>query len=148
MAGFARANLAVPDSEPLRHARTKRLDEHVGGRTQPQQLIAVAFLLEIEDDALLAAVQIAEEHRRRPVGEPDLAARIAVGRLDLDDLGAVIGEGEREIRARQEYRKIDDAQTRRASSALRLARARRRAARRCPRRAAAPASARRARRSP
>ena len=43
---------------------------------------------------------------------PMLPRRIAVGRLDLDDLGAMIGEREREIRARQEHREIDDAQTR------------------------------------
>src|SRR5690606_18506416 len=39
------------------------------------------------------------------------AARIAcAGRLDLDHLGAVVGEGERQIRPRQKNRQIDDLQ--------------------------------------
>src|SRR6185436_12007269 len=58
-----------------------------------------------------APIQIAEEHRARALSDTDVAARIAVGRLDFDYLGAVVGEHEREIRPRQEGAQVDDAES-------------------------------------
>ena len=106
----------VADAEPL----ARRPAETTRRRRRPSRASATAARdcarsFRFEHDALLAAVQVAEEHRRRPVGEPDPAARIAVGRLDLDDLRAVVGERQRQVRPRQEHREIDDAQARRAS---------------------------------
>ena len=66
--------------------------------------------LQVEHHALLAAVEVAEEHRARAVGQADVAPGIALARrLDLDHLGAVVGQRQGEIRPRQEHREIDDA---------------------------------------
>src|SRR5262245_42966395 len=68
-------------------------------------------LLQIQNHALLAAIEVAEVHGARTVGEPQVARRIAFARrLDLDHLGAVVGELQREVRPRQEQRQVDDAQ--------------------------------------
>ncbi len=111
-AGIAPCDLLVTHAEPVDDTGPKRLHEHVGGSGEAKQALAIARLLQVQHDALLAAIQVPKEHRRRAVRDSDLTARIALGRLDLDDLGAVIREREREIRARQEHREIDDAKSR------------------------------------
>ena len=108
-ARVALAHGRVADAEPLADTGPKRLDEHVGRRGEREQPLDVARVFQVEHDAFLAAVQVAEVDGRRAVGGADAPRRVAVGRLDLDDLGAVIGERQRQIRARQEHREVDDA---------------------------------------
>ena len=110
-ARIALAHVLVADAEPLAYAGAERLHEHVGRRREREQPLAILGLLEIEHDALLAAVQVAEVNAGRSVGRPDAPRRIAVRRLDLDDLRAMIGQRERQVRPRQEHREVDDAQT-------------------------------------
>ena len=59
--------------EAINDARPERFDEHVGRGREREQPVAIARLFQIQHDAFLAAVQTAEEHRARPVGEPDPA---------------------------------------------------------------------------
>src|SRR5262249_10103051 len=84
--------------------------EDVGGLAQGEQLFALLGRFQIEHHALLAAIEVAEEHRARPVRRTNVAARIALTRLlDLDHLRAMIRERHRQVRPWQERREIDDA---------------------------------------
>ena len=80
-----------------------RIDQHIGAA---QQCIEID---RVRRDALLAVVEIGEpaaglrvDHRRKGAG------RIAVGRLDLDDLGAEIGKQPRGIGAGRQGPQLDD----------------------------------------
>ena len=106
-ARIARHDRRMADAEAIDDAGAEALHHDVGARAQVEQQVQAVRRLEIEDDALLAAIEIAKEHGRRAVGRTDVASGIAARRLDLDDLGAVIGQGHRQIRSRQEPAEID-----------------------------------------
>ncbi len=103
-AGIAPHDVLVANAEPVDDTGPERLHEYVGRRREAEQALAIARLLQVQHDALLAAIQVPKEHGRRTVRDPDLATWVALGRLDLDDLGAVVGEREREVGPRQEHR--------------------------------------------
>jgi len=95
------------------HARPEVLHEHVGALDEPPRDGATLGPLEVEGEAALVAVReqeedahaVLEEVGARPVALPQPAA----GRLDLDDVGAEVGE---ELDARwpeQELGEGDDA---------------------------------------
>ena len=108
-AGILRLHRLVADAEARRDAGPERFDQHVGLAGEPKEIGAALLALQVEHDALLAARHVAEEHRRALVGRPDVAAGIALARrLDLDHLGAVIGQRRGEVRPRQEPREVDD----------------------------------------
>ncbi|MGY2934251.1 hypothetical protein ACVWZ6_003853 [Bradyrhizobium sp. GM6.1] len=92
----------------MHHARAEVLDQDVGSRGQPADRLLAVLGLEVEHDALLADVELAEHGaaalaQRRP-GPHRLAA---VG-LDLDDLGAHVGEHPRTMGTGDGGRKIQD----------------------------------------
>ena len=108
-AGIGRLHRLVADAEARGDAGPEGFDDHVGLAGQPEEIGAALLALEVEHDALLAAAHVAEEHRGALVRRPDVAAGIALARrLDLDHLGAVIGQRGGEIRPRQEPREVDD----------------------------------------
>ena len=118
-------------TEPAHDAGAVALDEDVGGAAKGAKRRPSRGRFEVEDDALLAAVQRAEEDRGVAVALSDGTAGIALARrLDLDHLGAVIGERQGQIGAGQESGEIDDAQPlelhRRPASAHRVGRGRER----------------------
>jgi hypothetical protein len=113
MRGLPRLHGSRAQPQAVGDAGPEGLDQHVGRLAKVEQKIAPLGRLEIEHDALLAAVEIAEEHGGRPVEEANVAAGVAFARrLDLDHLGAVIGERHGQVRARQERGEVDDAQVR------------------------------------
>ena len=85
-------------------------DDHVGVLRQRQERVAAPRVLEVERDAALVAIHGAVEGRdgSRPVAE---VARIVAGAgvLDLDHVGAEVGEIERADRARQQPRQVEHA---------------------------------------
>ena len=92
----------------MHHAGAEVLDQDVGGRGQPADRLLAVLGLEVEHDALLADIELAEHGaaalaQRRP-GPHRLAA---VG-LDLDDLGAHVGEHARTVGTGDGGRKIQD----------------------------------------
>jgi len=91
-AGIDRAKRLVVDPQPRGHAGAVALDHHIGALGQPEEGGAVGLSLEVQDDALLAAV-----HRREKAGEHG-ARGIARGTLDLDDLGTHLGQLLRGVR--------------------------------------------------
>ncbi len=108
-AGILRRDRLVADAEARRDAGPERFDQHVGLAGETEEIGAALLALEVEHDALLAAPHVAEEHRGALVGRQDVAAGIALARrLDLDHLGAVIGQRRGEIRPRQEPGEVDD----------------------------------------
>src|SRR5207249_5406281 len=76
--------LVVAEPEPFRDTRAPRLHDDVGAHRERSRDALVVVILEVEDDAALAA---APERPRRLA-----AQRMAAGRLDLDHLRAEIGE--------------------------------------------------------
>ena len=88
-------------------AGTHRLDDDVGAAHEVLEHRDAVGLLEVEHERLLAPVHVEVEQRRVPVERPrHLAAVVARGRLDLDDLGAEVDEVRRD-RGRTEQRALD-----------------------------------------
>src|SRR6185369_16589368 len=83
---------SIVHAEAPHHAGPVGLHEYVGCLAQPEEAWAALVRLEVDDNALLAAVDIAEEHGARPVRYADTATRVATRRLHLDDAGAVVGQ--------------------------------------------------------
>ena len=113
MPGFAGLHRLVADAEARRDAGPEGLRRaRRPSQAQPEEIGAALLALEVEHDALLAAAHVAEEHRGALVGRADVAAGIALARrLDLDHLGAVIGQRGGEVRPRQEPGEVDDLQS-------------------------------------
>jgi hypothetical protein len=65
------------------------LEEHIGAFQQPVHGLAILGLGEVEHDAALAAV---EQRKERGSHAAERAGLVARGRLDLDHLGAELGE--------------------------------------------------------
>src|SRR6058998_3525744 len=110
-------------AEPFHRAGAEVLDDDVAlAREAPQNVQALAGL-EVERDALLAAVDRHEvrglaRHKRRPF--PRVVALAPL--LDLDDLGAHVGQHHRAERSSEDACEIEhpDAVERLSSSHLRL----------------------------
>ena len=79
-----------PDLQPLQLSRAHVLYQHVGARGQLQKRFPVA--LKIELNRKFVAPVHAEPNRVPVLRFSPAAERIAPGRLDLDHLGAKIGE--------------------------------------------------------
>ena len=83
----------VAEAEARGHAGAERLDQHVGVIAKPQQRIASCGILQVEHTLFLPRFRLRKNTLVRSSIGGDVASRIAfAGRLDLDHLGAVIGE--------------------------------------------------------
>ena len=106
----------VADAEAVHHAGPERLEQHVGAAREPQQHVAAAGRLEVDPDGPLAAVQRQERRGRRAgigalvlrLGPADVVAHPRV--LDLDHVGAEVGQQQRAEAARQQAREVDHPQ--------------------------------------
>ena len=92
------AHVVVAELEPAHRRQPGVVDEHIGALAQPQQRRARRGLFEVEDDAALVAVEL-KIHRAHPgvVAGAALAHQIALRRLDLDDVGAIVGQNLRGV---------------------------------------------------
>ena len=99
----------IADAQPVDHARPKRLHEHVRGLGQAQQRLDPGRVLEVEGQALLAAMGVGEIDANAVALGADAAVRLALVGFDLDHLGAVIGHHLGHRRPRQEQGEVDDA---------------------------------------
>ena len=81
-------------------------------RAQRAREVAVGRVLEVERDRLLAAVDRSEVLAVAAVHRRPLAHRVALGRLDLDDLGAEVGEQHAAERAGGDLAELDDLEAR------------------------------------
>ena len=108
-AGVARAQGRRVHAEPARGARPEALHDDVGARGERVDDRGGARRPQVERQALLAEVErpvvdaLARDERR------ERAQRIAAARvLDLDHLGAELGQREGAHRARQQAREVED----------------------------------------
>ena len=84
----------VSEAELLHRPAPVVLDEHVGLAHEPEQDRAALGTLEIEREAALVAVQHQERRRDAVDARLAIAARVVAARqfLDLDHVGAEVGE--------------------------------------------------------
>jgi hypothetical protein len=76
-----------------------------------QRRLAVLGILEIETDAPLATLRVAEEHGVLTIAHADVATGFALARgFDLDHLGTLVGHHQGQLRSREKLRQVDDAQ--------------------------------------
>ncbi len=107
----------VIEAEAGEATRPEVLDEDVAAGQQAAQHLGTVGLVQVERDRALVAVD-REVVGRGPrvvggVADPGWApatGRIALGRLDLDDVGAEIAEEHRAVRAGEDRRRVDDPQ--------------------------------------
>ena len=106
-ARVALVQLGRREAHLFERAGAEILDQHLGGRDQVEQQLAAARRAQAQRDALLVAgVELPVD--ADPVRLPG-AQRVALaGILDLDDLGAEIGELRRDRVAGDEPRHVDD----------------------------------------
>jgi hypothetical protein len=97
-------------AQPFQAARPVVGDEHVGvGQQRPQHVLAARGAQVDGDGALAAVVQLERRVHLTAVRPRQSAKRIATERLDLDDLGAPVGEDGRARRRGQPEPELDDA---------------------------------------
>ena len=104
----------VAQAQAIHDAAAIVLDHGVGAVAQPHHQLAALGLLEVDGDRLLVAVdrgEVAAEGLQLVVGVvgTDDARVVAVERLDLDDLGALVGQQHGAERTGQHLREVDDA---------------------------------------
>ncbi len=99
--GLDRAQAVVVDAEAHRRVVPHVVLDHVGGRDELVQDRHRGGVLEVHRDAALASVAAHRDVRAHPVE--------VVQRVDLDDLGAEVGEHHRAPRSRDREAEIDHA---------------------------------------
>ena len=101
--------LLVPEAPFLERPGLEVLDQDVRLLEQSQQHLAAFRPREVEPERALVSVD-ADEVRGVAVLErrPPVAHLVALRRLDLHDLGAVIGEHLRAVRPAEHPRQVDD----------------------------------------
>jgi hypothetical protein len=100
------AERVVVEPQLLHGAGLEVLADDVGGGDEAQRGLHALGLLQVERDALLVAVEGREEARARA----EQAARVvALDGLDLDDLGAEVGQQQAAGRTHDHVGELDDA---------------------------------------
>ena len=95
-------------TEPVEDAGTVVFDQDIGLVDQLQQRRLVVGLLQVQHNRPLVAVP-GHEWRAFAIDEGRHAAGgIALRRLDLDDLGAMVGQQHRAVRAREVAGQVQD----------------------------------------
>jgi hypothetical protein len=111
--GKFRAQGLVADAPFVERAGFEILDQDVGSLEHPHQHGASALRGEVEPDRALVAVDADKIGRVLAVeGRSPVAHLVARRGLDLDHIGAVVGENLRAIGSAENARKIDHAQAR------------------------------------
>ena len=108
--GFTSQQRVETEPAPFETARAHRLDHRVGVAHELEEGLAAHIGTQVEHDAALAPAHVQEQQRDAVDDRPRHApAVVALRRLDLDDVGAEIGEMRGEV-AGSEHRHFDDAQ--------------------------------------
>ena len=108
MRGLILRTCLVAEIEALHHARPELLDQHIRFLKKRPQAAAIALILQVEHEALLAPVE-QREHRRLAVEARRHRAHVLAARpLDLDHLGAGFRQHQGRERPRQQRGEIED----------------------------------------
>ena len=120
----AGAHRGVAEAEPIEHTRPEVLEHDVGGGRETGDDVAAAVEAQVDGDASLPAVLLGEVHREPADPRLRRAGEVTLGRLDLDHVGAEVGQRLAARRARQHPRQVEDAnaveRTRRGTVAVSL----------------------------
>ncbi len=108
--GFRSRGARIVDPKPLHRADPKVLEHHVGALEQAHEQRFPFWMLQVDRDALLVPVQVHEVRgfvtiKRRPPRARHVAS---AGRLDLDDVRAIVGQHRGSERPREGMRQIED----------------------------------------
>ena len=104
------ADVGRTDPQPLHRGESHVVHEDVRLLADAEQSAAPALLLHVEDHRTLVAAHLQMQMAHpRTLHRSGAAHDVAVGRLDLDDVGAVVGEDLRRVRTHDDGRQIDDA---------------------------------------
>ena len=107
----ARVQCLPAEAEPLHDSRAEILQHDIGTVDEFPEDLEILLVLEVELEAALVPVP-QHERRRLALEERRRAAhRIALGTLDLDDVGAHVGELHAAERAGEMGREVEDDQT-------------------------------------
>ena len=108
--GADRADAVIVESELGGGGGTQRQHHHVAGREQAFERALAGPGLEVERDRALVAVELEKgvAHARRSLRH-DVAEHVAVGRLQLDDVGPHVAQRLRRQRPHAERRQVEDA---------------------------------------
>ena len=108
--GTKRPDRVFSDPHPLHRSGSEVLDEHVRRLHQPVEQLPAGIALEVHHDRLLSPVRAHERagHSAYVVSHP--AHDVAGGRLDLDDLRALVGESHGGDGPRDHGRQIHDSE--------------------------------------
>lgn len=88
-----RREVGGPKLPLLHHPRAEVLDQDVGARREPPRERAPLLVVEVDRDAaLVAPVAAPPERLAGRVERAQRAQRVALGRLDLDHVGAKVAE--------------------------------------------------------
>ena len=99
----------MTEAERVHHAGTEVLDQNVAAPDERDREIAAALGLQVDRDVSLAAVLLHVVAAHAAAARPQAAREIAVGRLDLDHVGAEIAEHARAKRPGQHAAEVGDA---------------------------------------
>ena len=103
--------LRVAEPEPLHRSWLQVVREHVRARDQPPHDVDGRGFDEIDAETALASI-VGQEERIDAVDVGVIRPRRITARpLDLDDVGAEIGEQRGAVRARLMLREVEDADT-------------------------------------
>ena len=102
-------SVAVAEPHPVHHAGTEVLHHDVALLGQVMQELHGLGPLHVEADVALPAVLLREVRRDRVDARIGEAGEVADGRLDLDHLGAEVGEHAGAVRAREHAGEVEDA---------------------------------------
>ena len=107
--------LGVVEPESGEPAGPEVLDEDVAARDQATQDLGPLRAPQVEPDAALVPIDGEEVGGRPRAGRllpdprrPPAAGRVALGRLDLDDVGAEVAQEHRAVRPGEDRRAVDD----------------------------------------
>ena len=124
--GVLLAQALVADAEAVEHPGAEGLEQHVGVAHQAQQHLAAPLVLEVDADRALVAVQ-GQEQRRAGARLGALVVRrrpahvvAQAGVLDLDHVGAEVGQQQRAEPAGQQPRQVQHADPVRAAGSRAL----------------------------
>ena len=99
----------LAQAHALDRAGTEVLDEHVAARDQPPQRVETGRRLEVDRERALAAVRGEERRARARAVRAQVAHEVALERLHLDHVRALIREHHRRDRTRDHAGQVEDA---------------------------------------
>lgn len=120
--GLDLADLLVAQPQAFDGLRPEGVHEGIGAFDHLEQGGTRPFVLQIEAERSLVAidVKVGRTHARSPAWLADVTDRIALGRLDLDDVGALVGQQHRAVGPENDIGEIDDSSPASAPAMLRF----------------------------